>query len=300
MNPGRLTVMRATLGALLVLLVGFGCGGEAEDPSPEPVEEAPAPPRPAPEPEPEPPPPPPPPAPTTGSLRVSGAEGGVVFLDGRRLGSAPGAWDEIEAGEYALRVEREDFHPFEADITVSAGRTRSVAAELRERLGSIVVEADIPGAMVFLDRNFKGNTPVTIPDLRPGDYRLTVSAEGHEVQNRSVTVGRQPLEVRFDLVEEAATLEAHVELVHKHRFGSCAGVLHAGADGFDYRTDHRDAFRLPFAQVEEFELDYVENNLRLKVLRGRTYNFESPDGDLDALFLFHQKVTAYRETQSDR
>lgn len=296
-RPPRSRFVRSFVSALLALplAVAIACGGAEEEAAPEPVEEAPAPVRPSPEPEPVPEAPPPPPAPTTGALRVSGAEGGDVFLDGRRLGVAPGAWEDIEAGKYTLRVEREDFHPFEAEVTVSAGRTRSLAVELREQLGALVVEADVPGAMVFLDRNFKGNTPLTIGDLRPGDYRLTVSAEGHEVQNRSVTVARRPVEVRFDLVAEVATLAVQIELVHKHRFGSCAGVLHAGPGGFDYRTDHQDAFQLPFARVEEFELDYVDNNLRLKVLRGRTYNFESPSEDRDALFVFHQAVTEYRD-----
>ena len=295
-RPLRSRFVRSFRSALLALplVVGIACGGAEEEAAPEPVEEAPAPARRSPEPEPVPEAPPPPPAPTTGELRVSGAEGGDVFLDGRRLGVAPGAWEDIEAGTYTLRVSREDFHPFEAEVTVSAGRTRSLAVDLRERLGSLVVDADVPGAMVFLDRNFKGNTPLTIGDLRPGDYRLTVSAEGHEVQNRSVTVARRPVEVRFDLVAEVATLAVQIELVHKHRFGSCTGVLHAGPEGFDYRTDHKDAFQLPFARVEEFELDYVDNNLRLKVLRGRTYNFESPSEDRDALFVFHQAVTEYR------
>lgn len=300
-RPGARFIAPAFPGALLLsLLAGVGCGGGADEATSEPAEEAPAPARPAPSPEePVPVAPPPPPAPTTGSLRVSGADGADVFLDGRPLGSAPGAWDDLEAGDYTLRVEREDFHPFEVDVTVPAGRTRSVAVELRERLGSIVVEADVPGAMVFLDRNFKGNTPLTIEELRPGDYRLTVSAEGREVQNRTVTVERRLVEVRFELVEEGATLAVEIELVHKHRFGSCSGVLHAGPDGFDYRTDHQDAFRLPFGRVEEFELDYVRNNLRLKVLRGRTYNFESPSEDRDALFVFHKAVTDYRDASSE-
>ena len=92
-----------------------------------------------------------------------------------------------------------------------------------------------------------------------------------------------------------ATLDAAVEVVHKHRFGSCAGTLVATESGFDYRTEHRDAFELPFARVERFELDYVENNLRLKVRGGRTYNFEAPNGEVDPLFVFHRDVQAFRE-----
>lgn len=274
--------------------------GSSETPAPEeePVVEAPAPVEPEPAPEP-PPPPPAPPPPTTGSLDVTGPAGAAVLLDGRRLGSSPGTWEDIEAGEYTLRVEQKDHRPFEVTVTIAAGRTRSVEVELLELLGSIRVETDVPGAMVFLDRNFKGNAPLTIPDLRPGEYRLTVSADGHEVQNRNVEVAREPVAVRFDLVAAETTLDVQVELVHKHRFGSCSGTLHAGAEGFDYRTDHRDAFQLPFDRVGAFEFDYVNNNLRLQVSGGRTYNFESPSEDRDAVFLFHEAVTAYRASTSN-
>lgn len=285
---------------LLLLLLGLGtlagCGGGAEAPAPveepEPVEEAP----PVPEPEPaRPAPPPAPPPPTTGALQVEGTEGASVSLGGRVLGTVPGAWEELEAGEYPIRVEKEGFHPLEVNITIRGGRTRSLAADLIEMLGSITVESDVAGANVFLNRNFKGNTPVTIAELQPGEYNLTVSVEGHDVVSRKVAVGRRPVPVRVEFGDLLATLDVRVAVVHKHRFGSCEGTLVATPEGFDYQTDHKDAFRLSFGETERFEIDYLENNLRLKVQGGRTYNFESPAEDVDSLFVFHRDVTAFRE-----
>lgn len=287
-------------GTVVLLLLGLGtlagCGGGAEAPAPveepEPVEEAP----PAPEPEPaRPAPPPAPPPPTTGALQVEGTEGASVSLGGRVLGTVPGAWEELEAGEYPIRVEKEGFHPLEVNITIRGGRTRSLAADLIEMLGSITVESDVAGANVFVNRNFKGNTPVTIADLQPGEYNLTVSVEGHDVVSRKVAVGRRPVPVRVEFGDLVATLDVRVAVVHKHRFGSCEGTLVATPEGFDYQTDHKDAFRLAFGETERFEIDYLENNLRLKVQGGRTYNFESPTEDVDSLFVFHRDVSAFRE-----
>ncbi len=289
-----------TGGTVVLLLLGLGtlagCGGGEEAPAPveepEPVEEAP--PAPAPEPA-RPAPPPAPPPPTTGALQVEGTEGASVSLGGRVLGTVPGAWEELEAGEYPIRVEKEGFHPLEVNITIRGGRTRSLAADLIEMLGSITVESDVAGANVFLNRNFKGNTPVTIVDLQPGEYNLTVSVEGHDVVSRKVAVGRRVVPVRVEFGDLEATLDVRVAVVHKHRFGSCEGTLVATTEGFDYRTDHKDAFQLSFGETERFEIDYLENNLRLKVRGGRTYNFESPSEDLDSLFVFHRDVTAFRE-----
>ena len=298
--PGGAGAPRVGLFLLGCFVVGLGslagCGGGEEAPPPA---EEPAPveaPPPVEEPEPaRPAPPPPPPPPTTGSLQVEGTEGARVMLDGRVLGAVPGAWEELDAGEYPIRVEKDGFHPLEVNITIRGGRTRSLAANLVEMLGSIVVESDIAGANVFLDRNFKGNTPVTIPDLQPGQYNLTIAMEGYDVISRRVDVGRRPVPVHVEFGDVVAALDVRVAVVHKHRFGSCEGVLVATPDGFDYVTDHKDAFRLTFADAERFEIDYLNNNLRLKVRGGRTYNFESPTEDLDSLFVFHRDVTAFRE-----
>lgn len=280
---------------LVLALLAAGCGGGEEPEAPSPVEEPAAPVETPREPSPPPPPEAAPAPPATGTLEVVGTEGASVFLDGEPVGTVPGVFADLPAGEHQVRVERADFHPLEVAVTIRGGRSRTLDARLVERLGSIAVESEPAGAMVFLNRDFKGNTPVVIEDLRPDTYALMLSVEGFDVHNERVEVGRARVPVRVAFEASAATLDAAVEVVHKHRFGSCAGTLVATESGFDYRTEHRDAFELPFARVERFELDYVENNLRLKVRGGRTYNFEAPNGEVDPLFVFHRDVQAFRE-----
>ncbi len=282
---------------LAVLALGLGFPACGDSPEEAPVEET-APEPPPPEPEPPAPPPATPPVreiPRFGSLHVEGTEGASAILDNEPLGTLPGRWESLEPGEYDLRVQLENHHPFETRLTIEPGKTRVVTAVLSERLGSLVVESDQAGAMVFVDRNFKGNTPVTVADLQPGEYALTVSLEGYEVESRRVVVEREPVPVRIEFGDLAPTLDAAVPVVHKHAFGSCRGTLTASPEGFRYQTDHRDAFTLSFEAAETFELDYLNNNLRLKVRGGRTYNFESPTEDMDSLFVFHRDVLAFRE-----
>lgn len=301
MRPGRRWRLSgrapAPLAAPFLLTLAVGCGGGEEPAEPSPAEEPAAPVEAAPEP----PPPPPkraPAPPATGTLEVVGTEGASVFLDGESLGTVPGLFADLSAGEHRVRVERADFHPLEVAVTIRGGRTRTLDARLVEMLGSIAVDSEPAGAMVFLNRDFKGNTPVVIEELRPDTYALMLSVEGFDVQHRQVEVGRARVPVRVEFEASAATLDVSVEVVHKHRFGSCSGTLAATEAGFAFLTDHRDAFELPFARAERFELDYVENNLRLKVRGGRTYNFEAPDGEVDPLFVFHRDVEAFRATKN--
>ena len=290
-RPSR--ILRAALAAASLVLAG--CGDD-EPPAPPPAETEPAPaPPPPPEPEPEPPPPPPPPRPAYGALEVTGTEGAEIRLGGRELGVVPGEFTGLSPGEYRLRVEKPDFHPFDLAITIRAGQTRAVDVQLVERLGSIAVESDPAGAIVFVNRRFRGNTPVIVEDLQPGSYGITVSAEGYPVHTQEVVVAREQTPVRVEFTSVERTLNVQVGVVHKHRFGSCAGILVADAEGIAYRTDHQDAFEVAFGRLERFEIDYVANNLRLKIREGRNYNFEAPNANTDPLFVFHRDVTAFRD-----
>jgi hypothetical protein len=88
-----------------------------------------------------------------------------------------------------------------------------------------------------------------------------------------------------------ARIDATVPVVHKHRFGDCQGTLRAMPGTLTYSTaDKDDAFRMPFAEIEEFELDADRKNLRIRRRGGRTWNF-SPRGDsLTALAAFHKEA----------
>ena len=159
--------------------------------------------------------------------------------------------------------------------------------------GTLTVHSDVAGAQVFLDRRFIGNAPATIEDLEPGQHRLNVSADGFDgiAETIDVQPGAHEMTVRFREVR----LNAALPIVHKHRIGSCTGRLVAAVDGLRYETaDTNDAFTAPFADIETFEVNYQERNLRIKLRRGREYNFTDPDRDADRLFVFHRDVERAR------
>ena len=155
------------------------------------------------------------------------------------------------------------------------------------------VSSDVPGASVFLNRRFLGTTPFEAVELEPGSHRLNVSAEGYEGFARDIEVGDEPvsIEVRFREVR----LDARIEVVHRHRFGSCRGVLRADLAGLHYETDGDDAFSIPFAEVERHAVDYLEHTLTVQRRGGRTWNFTDEQETADALFVFHRDVERARE-----
>ena len=160
--------------------------------------------------------------------------------------------------------------------------------------GTLRIETDVPNAQVFLDRQFIGTAPVTAANVKPGSHQLNVSAEGFEGIARSIDVepGTRDLMIRFREVK----LDVRVAVVHKHRIGSCRGELVATPQGLQYTSDDKDdRFTVAMADLEQFQVDYQEKNLRVKVRRGKQYNFTDPDGNADRLFVFHRDVDKARQ-----
>ena len=155
------------------------------------------------------------------------------------------------------------------------------------------VTSDVAGAQVFIDRRFAGTTPFESHEIEPGRRRINVSAPGYDGYAEDVEIGSEltTVAVRFRDVR----LDQAIAVVHRHRFGDCEGRLVADAGGIAYRTEHDDAFEVSFSDIEEFAVDYLEHNLRLKVRGGRTYNFTDHRENADALFVFHREVEHARE-----
>jgi hypothetical protein len=167
-------------------------------------------------------------------------------------------------------------------------------AEAAPDLGTLRIETDVPGAQVFLDRQFVGTAPVTAANVKPGTHQLNVSAEGFDGIARTIEVeaGTRDLTLRFREVK----LDVRLPVVHKHRMGSCRGELVATAQGLQYASDDKDdRFSVPLADLEQFQVDYQEKNLKVKVRKGKQYNFTDPDGNADRLFVFHRDVDKARQ-----
>jgi hypothetical protein len=161
-------------------------------------------------------------------------------------------------------------------------------------LVTLRVETDVPDAQVFLDRVFLGQAPLTTTDVKAGSHRLNVSAAGYEGVAQSIDLKPGDQQVRVNLRE--VRLDASLDVVHKHRMGSCKGRLVATPQGIRYETtDKDDAFRSGLLDLDTFEVDYLEKNLRIKLKSGKRLDFTDPGGKADNLFVFHRDVDKARE-----
>jgi hypothetical protein len=165
-------------------------------------------------------------------------------------------------------------------------------------LASLTLESDVPGASVFIDRAFVGNTPLTLDRLEPGTKRVQLTATGFDSVQRTIQLVPGPNNISIRIKE--VSLSARTPVVHKHGIGSCEGTLTASLDGLQYVTTNKgDAFSLPYAQLETFSVDYLQKNLRVKQRGGKTWNFTNKAENADPLFVFHRDVEAARKKLAD-
>jgi PEGA domain-containing protein len=161
-------------------------------------------------------------------------------------------------------------------------------------LVTLRIDSDVPGAQVFVDRQFIGAAPVTTTEVKPGAHQINVSAPGYDQYAQSIDVvpGPRDLMIRFKEVR----LDAKADVIHKHAIGSCRGTLVATPQGLRYDTTSKgDAFTVPLTNLEVFQVDYLEKNLKVKIKGGKQYNFTDTMGNADNLFVFQRDVDKARQ-----
>ena len=169
------------------------------------------------------------------------------------------------------------------------------APEAPAPLPLLRVVGDVAGANVFIDRKYVGKTPFETRDVTAGGHQINVSAEGYDGMSRHVEVASNgPTEVTFSL--KAVVLESAVQVVHKHRLGSCEGRLSADLAGLRYApTSGDDAFHAPLRGVQTLAVDYEEKMLRLKLKSGKSFSFTTKAANADPLLAFHRDVEKVRK-----
>ncbi len=225
---------------------------------------------------------------------------GVLFMSRRAPEPAPRAETRAAAPAPAAAARKAEPAPPAPAPDAAAPRAAAprkaapAVAEAAPTLATLTLESDVPGASVFIDRQFVGNTPLTLDKLEPGSKRLQLTATGFDSVQKTVDLVAGPNSVTVRIKE--VSLNANVPVVHKHAMGSCSGRLTATLDGLRYDTDNKgDAFAIGYAQAEQFAVDYLQKNLRVKQKGGKTWNFTDKNDNADALFVFHRAVEAARK-----
>lgn len=107
--------------------------------------------------------------------------GAQVWVDGQLQGTAP-LLIKVSEGRHLVEVKKEGFDPYSQWVEVKEGEKATLNPVFKAiptvRKGSILIEADVSGAEVYIDGNkYKDVTPTLVPDVIEGPHVIEVRKE---------------------------------------------------------------------------------------------------------------------------
>lgn len=114
---------------------------------------------------------------------TSSPSGADVFVNGNYVGTTPTGSIRFQAGTYRASFELPGYQTQVVNFDVTAGRDRSVDASLRGMQSTVVVQANVGGAHVFIDGSQVGSIPngtgrLQVSNVSSGSHELVVIAPG--------------------------------------------------------------------------------------------------------------------------
>jgi len=143
---------------------------------------------------------------------ASRPDGADVILNGIAKGKTPCSIDRIPAGTSQLEISMDGYVPYKQTLTLQAGQIEKMTAVLKSIPGELTVVTIPSKARIYMDNQFKGESPVTIGNLEPGEYRVRAELIGCEPLARTVKVDRkQKLTEEFRLLRDCGIFDITTE-----------------------------------------------------------------------------------------
>ena len=113
-----------------------------------------------------------------GTVRVRSTPSGAdVYVDGSFRGRTPLSLTLAGGVRHRLKIAKEGYEPWSAEVLLDHGDERLLSPELLPRPATLTLLSEPPGAEVYVNGDYRGATPLVL-DVRLGD-RVTVSKPGY-------------------------------------------------------------------------------------------------------------------------
>ena len=118
------------------------------------------------------------------------AEGATVRVNGIDHGPSPCTVERIPEGEVNVDIRAEGYTPLHHKLKLAAGETQKIKLSLEPVPASLRVVSIPEKARVYVKDEFRGVTPLNLPNLQPGSFRVRVEMPGFETDARTIELPR--------------------------------------------------------------------------------------------------------------
>ncbi|MGR3294050.1 MAG: PEGA domain-containing protein [Candidatus Scalindua sp.] len=129
-----------------------------------------------------------------GSVNIkSDPTNATIIVDGNEVGNTPAGIADLVPGKHLVEVIMEGYSSWSESVEISTGKENHITAVLQQLTGSLNIKSEPENAMIIVDGNEVGNTPIVIADLNPGKHLIEVMMEGYSnwSENVEVRVGKE-------------------------------------------------------------------------------------------------------------
>lgn len=172
---------------------------------------------------------------TMGTLRFDvKPDGATVLVDGVIRGRAPlMAAIELTPGKHVVRVELSGHQTWERKIDIHRGKEATARVELKKTVFvEVRVDTEPRGATVYLDKDLRGQTPLSLSLPARSDYQLQVKRPGYQEVNETLTLqDSKELSYSLRMTDEASRTRTEwisLELGSAYGEGPNGGFLGMG------------------------------------------------------------------------
>ena len=127
--------------------------------------------------------------PNYSSVKLSASAMADIYVDGRKVGK--GEWNgTLEYGTYLVETRQQSHHPAFTKMTISAGDA-NVAYTLNNPVplyGTLIVDGSPVDAMIWIDNEHKGSTPMVFNKILVGEHRVRIAKDGFTYHEQLLSI----------------------------------------------------------------------------------------------------------------
>ena len=118
--------------------------------------------------------------PQSASLSVdSTPQGATVYLNDKNMGVTPIVINDLDAGDYDLKLTMDGYAPYEEQITVNKGEEVDKNITLEKASTVLSIDSKPTGAEIFINGKGSGKTPFKQINIKPGTYKIKIVKDGY-------------------------------------------------------------------------------------------------------------------------
>ncbi len=148
----------------------------------------------------------------SGTLKLTSEPAGArILVNGIPRGTTPATLERLDP-DIKLELQLDGFITLNHSLRLNPGETQSLDLVLHPQPATLSVSSIPEKARIYLNNAFQGETPLNIPNLVPGTYRLRAEKQGHDPDARDVELARGAKQsVEFRLKSNLGRLEITTE-----------------------------------------------------------------------------------------